>query len=257
MRKNIFVSLFFFFLIHNSVNAQTIAPEFNSIEAAYKEFDFDRVDSLSYKALSLYSNYSNKELLWIHLYLGSSKFAQGFRTEAREQFVAALSLNPDLELDSAFFSPKIIQLFQEIKSEKTLLADKQESNSVRYIIQPDPRVNAAWRSLLLPGWGQLYKSENKKGKILILFSAVTATSVAVSHWKMRQAHDNYLAAKIPVQIEDNYISYKNWYRTRNSLILLGFANWTYSYFDALLKPISADSFSLQITPLQFSFVYNF
>lgn len=248
MKRLLFPAGILILLFPHLLAAQNQRTVLAQIETAYKQFEYEKVDSLAGLALANYHRYSVKDLVWIHLYLGSAKFAQGYQTESRRQFSAALSLNPDLELDPAFFSPKIIQVFREVKKEVNRNQGPRAGGPVRYLIQPDVRLNAAWRSMLLPGWGQMYKKDNTKGKIILGAVVLDAAAIAILHWQVTRAHDRYLAARNPDDIEKKFSTYRNWYRLRNGCILAGIATWLYSYFDALYQPIPAHRVSLGLSP---------
>ncbi len=223
-----------------SVLAQQKLPAVSDIRQAYQAFEYGKVDSLARIALDHYASYAVDELTWIHIYLGSAKFAQGNLRQARAEFSAALSLNPDIRLDPVRFSPKIIDLFEEVRKNMAPRSDanRTESAAVRYIVVRDRRIDAAWRSLLLPGWGQIYKGEKWKGRILGVAVAADLLALIYAQNKVDQAHSDYLRARKPEIIEKKYDTYKNYYRLRNGLLFLGVAAWSYSYFDALFKPMS-------------------
>ena len=68
----------------------------------------------------------------------------------------------------------------------------------------NPGPGAAWRTLLLPGWGQYYKNEKKKS--YIIFSAFTLNSAALitALIKEKSSRNNYLNENNPAKVSSKY-----------------------------------------------------
>jgi hypothetical protein len=101
----------------------------------------------------------------------------------------------------------------------------------------DPRLGAAWRSMVFPGWGQRYKDEKRKG---LVFSGLWLTAVGgtlISHFAYRDAKNRYEAAADPTEIEKHYGSADNWFKARNNLAVASIGVYLCSYLDALLTKV--------------------
>lgn len=233
--KSMIVGVSLLILFTEGLIAQTTREIIQEIVKDYYALRYEEAEKKARRALEDYKRFSPSELVELHTYLGCTLFALGNIEAAKKEFRTALSLNPHLTLDPVYISPKIISIFEEVKAEWKPEKQEEVAKEIRYIFVPDKRPGAAVRSLIFPGWGQLYKGERKKGVILMSLSAVSLGGLLYSQIAQVQAHDRYLEAKVPAEIESRYKHYNNLYKTRNSLILLCAALWAYSYIDAALK----------------------
>jgi len=188
-------------------------------------------------ALATYARFTPAQLVTLHTYLGFIEFALGQLDSAKSQFRAALSLEPKLSLDPVYTSPKIITLFEEVKRESHPRVPSERPVEIRYVLLEDKRSGAALRSLLLPGWGQLYKGEKTKGLILLSLAGAALGSLIATHIAQAQAHNDYRAAKAPADIESKYDRYNRLYKARNALAVFTGALWLYAYIDAALVKV--------------------
>ncbi|MFQ5825350.1 MAG: tetratricopeptide repeat protein [bacterium] len=204
---------------------------------AYHQLDFTEAEIKAKSALNNYQRFSAEQLTEIHKILALIYYSQNQIDEARQHFKAALSLTPDLNLDPLFVSPKIIDFYNQIKEERRLTV-KNNSNAkaeVRYVLVQDPRPAAALRSMILPGWGQLYKGEKTKGRLLMALWGVGITGSVISHLAREQAKDKYLSETNPAKIESRYNTFNNFHKLRNNLVIFSAGVWVYSYIDSILK----------------------
>ncbi len=217
--------------------AQHPQAKYEQMVQAFQQLDYKLAEKIGREIVANYSAYTPIELLETHKILGVIAFIDGYAQEARIQFEQALSIDRSTQLDSVIVSPKIIQAFNDIKS-KYVFGPKpiagEPSPSYRYLLIQDPRPAAAWRSLLLPGWGQFYKNDLPKGYVVATAAATAALTTGIFHWLQKQAHTKYLQATEPVQIEDKYHRYNQLYQARNSAAILTGGIWLYSFLDALL-----------------------
>ncbi|NOZ56392.1 MAG: hypothetical protein GXO73_06345, partial [Calditrichaeota bacterium] len=135
-----------------------------------------------------------------------------------------------------YASPKAREFFRRIK--KSLQAKPPPPTTpIRYVRIYDPRPGAAWRSLLLPGWGHLYRGEKRFGYGVLGTTVVLASATVVFFVKGKSARDRYLAAKDPAEIARTYDTYNRYYHLRHaSLYALG-ALWLAAYLDASFRPV--------------------
>lgn len=234
-------------------------PQAQQVEAiweAYKQLDYEQVESKAHAALASFEGFNTQQLTQIHAVLGLVKFAQNDSEAARQQFEAALSLTPALRLDPRLVSPKVITFFERVRQElqkEEAVSEEPASPPVRYILVEDPRPAAALRSAALPGWGQLYKKEQRKGRLLVGLWSTTLSGAAVAHLVRAQAKEAYQDARDPEVIEERYGTYNGWHKVRTAFLFGAGLVWVYSYYDALLSwdppyAISSLRQNLQIVP---------
>ncbi|MCH7755947.1 tetratricopeptide repeat protein, partial [candidate division KSB1 bacterium] len=158
------ILLIAFFNFPQAAYAQTSSTTLlQEIQKAYNELNYTEAEIKARSALENYQDFTSSQLTEVHKTLALIYYSQNKPTESRRQFEVALSLNPELKLDPLFVSPKILEFYDLIKAEWQL--SKQQNNDIqneiRYVLVNDPRPSAALRSMILPGWGQVYKSEKR------------------------------------------------------------------------------------------------
>lgn len=217
--------------------AQHPVAKYQQLLQAYQQLDYKLAEKIGREIVADYGAYTPIELLETHKILGVIAFIDGYFQEARVQFEQALSIDRATQLDSEIVSPKIIQFFNDLKS-KYVSAPRSTADeppvNYRYLLIPDPRPAAAWRSLLLPGWGQFYKRDLPKGYIVATAAATAGLTTGIFHVLQKQAHSRYLQASQPDQIEKNYKRYNQFYKIRNNAALMTGGVWLYAFLDALL-----------------------
>lgn len=210
------------------------APPLDAMWQAYQELDYTTATDSAEVALQHVEAYTPEELAQIHTLLALIAYSRNQLTEARGQFMSALSLHPNLELDPLLVSPKILDFFAEIRAERSRATAEPTAGEVRYVVLEDQRVEAALRSMLVPGWGQLHKGDRRKGIVLIGTWGAALGGVALTYAQRQQARQAYEDAATVDEALRRYDTYNRWYRTHNA-VLIGVAGvWLYSYVDALL-----------------------
>lgn len=215
-------------------NSEQVLEEINH---AYQQIDFTLAEQRIEAALDNYERFSKAQLTEIHKTLGLIKYSQNNFEAAKSQFEAALLLTPELALDPLEASPKLIAFFSEVaQSVETGKGDTNALEPIRYVYVNDPRPAAAWRSALLPGLGQRYKGQKRKGLLLTGMWTATITGSLVSHIERSRTQQAYLAVDPtnPSLIEKRYRVYDSWHQARNNLVLASAAIWLYAYLDALI-----------------------
>ncbi len=216
-------------------SAQTL----EEIRSAYESIDFELAESRIQLALENYERFSPVQLTEIHTTFALIRYAQHDLSEAKRQFEAALRLTPELELNPVQASPKVIAFFEETADEIEQVANIESlEEGIRYVYVKDVRPAASLRSIVLPGWGQHYKGEKKKGLLLMGVWAGAAAGTVVAHLNRQQAQDDYLAVDPlnPALIEEKYRTYDSWHRARNNLFIGAAGIWLFAYIDAMVHP---------------------
>jgi hypothetical protein len=211
-------------------------PRLPVIWEAYRQLDFATARQRAEAAIEQYETYSLDELVQVYTVLGLIAFAEDRLPEARRQFTAALSLNPALTLDPLLVSPKILRFFEEVRAEwrQARREGTLEPAPPRYIVVEDPRPAAALRSMMAPGWGQLYLGKETKGRVLMGAWGVAAAGAVASSIICQQRRADYREEGIPLDEEARrYDAYNQWYKIRNNTLLGVAGLWLYGIVDAL------------------------
>ncbi|MFQ5709400.1 MAG: hypothetical protein ACE5HO_18230 [bacterium] len=207
------------------------------IQNAYTQLNYQEAEIKAKAVLENYNRFSPKQLTEVHKILGIIYFSQNKVEAARQQFENALSLTPDFELDRLFVSPKIVAFFTQVK--KQFRAEKDlggpSKAQVRYVLIEDSRPAATLRSMFLPGWGQLYKGDKTKGRILMALWGVGVAGSIIAHVARQNAEDRYLAETNPARIESRFNTFSRLHKLRNNLLLFSAGVWVFSYLDAILR----------------------
>lgn len=230
--KTIFILIFTSLSLAFNLHAQETPPALAQVRRAYEALKFDEAERLGKLALQHSEEYSATELVQLHLLMGYLGYLRKQPEAARANFESALSLQPDLTLDSLLVSPKIVRLFEQVKSEYRVgLASRKPA--VKYVMVEDQRLHALRRSLLVPGWGQRHLRHNTRGAIYTTGFAIAVGLGLAFEVVQSQAHRSYLAATTPQQIERRYEIYNQRYRTRNAAFLVAGGIWAVNVLDVM------------------------
>lgn len=205
------------------------------VVAAYERGYYDEVVRNAQAALADTTAYTPSDLVYLRTYLAFSLVALGNDNQAVIVFKAILVSKPKLELNPEFVSPKIISVFKRAQLE-TAQSQGQTGVPAGMIFDKGKpqKLPCLWRTALWPGWGQSYRGEVKKGKILKRSALGIATGLGAVFLGTYLSHQSYLNATDPDAIESKYGTYNSWYKTRNFGIDLAVSFWFYSGLDILL-----------------------
>jgi len=205
---------------------------------AFQNLKFGTAEKFARQITADYESYTPSELLEAHKILGIIAYQRDMNLQqAKMQFEQALSIDQTTRLDSVNASVKTINFFNKLKTtfiSKRMSGESEQAFHYRYLIRPDPRPAATLRSMVFPGWGQLYKNDRKKGYALIFSSAAVTISTVIFHVMKNNAHQDYLSATEPSLIKEKYDRYNRYYKLRNNTALLAGGIWLYAFFDALI-----------------------
>lgn len=209
----------------------------DEIRAAYQQLDYEAAVERARAALAEDDGLTLAARTEIHSILALIAYTRGDLDEARRHFNLALDLDPAHTLDPLLVSPKIVSFFDEVRAERRRSATETTGGpEIRYVVVRDNRPDAALRSMVLPGWGQLYKGERTKGWALAGLWGLNASAVVVAHLQAERSRNAYLDETNAAEVAARYDTYNSWHRARNSLLLGAAGIWLYSYVDALLSP---------------------
>ena len=199
------------------------------------------------KALVYLRQLKRTDQVEAYKYLAFSYVAFGDRTKAKEQFRKALVLDPELELDPATVSPKIIKVFEETKAEMAVAPPAEPSEPTPVTYKEERRgFDATIRSCCVGGWGQMYRGEKSKGTKMMIAWGVTLGSTLVSWIVTENRHEEYevLRSQNAADYDAAYDKYKLWYNiaAANTVIFIGVH--AYNLYDIIFhKPSTSTSMS--------------
>jgi TM2 domain-containing membrane protein YozV len=110
------------------------------------------------------------------------------------------------------------------------------------------------RSLIFPGWGQLYNNNKLKGWILTSLGAITISSAVYFIIDSNNKQKKYLNDVNLSTIQNNYNEYNTSYKLKNISIISFIAVWVYSQIDILFF---SQNNSLPLTQLKTNFMNQF
>ena len=145
----------------------------------------------------------------IHKKLASSYVAIGSERLAKLDFLEALFLDHDLELDPRLTSPKVMRVYMEAKS------------SFAFPPTRVPRPERSLPSILVPGIVQRNEGKAKLGNTLLISGIVSVGGIITSHYMYNRTHNLYLDAGSEEEIARRYNEYKTWYNFRGFFISTG------------------------------------
>jgi hypothetical protein len=227
-----------FFLFVFLVPAGKLYPQSNVIDRAedirraIQLAEYGIAADLADSAIAHFADYPPKTLAEIHTLRALIASENGDHAYVGANFLAALQLNREHKLDPIFFSPALQERFEQLRA-TVAKRDQQVRVETRYIMLPDPRVSAAWRSLLVPGWGQRYKGQKLKGDILTFTTAALAGATVVSHFLRRNAEQKYLDAG-EATVAERYQTFNRYHILRKNFALALGVVWSAAIFDALV-----------------------
>jgi len=220
----------------NTLYAQNQDYDVFQLRFLYNEIKFGDVIVQGNKLLTRPELLSKKELSDIHKFMALSFYNLSQIDSARAHFFSLLSISPKFEPDPVRTSPKIIRFFKEIKTEFL-----QNSKSPRllaykkYVFVEDIRPGAALRSMIFPGWGQLYKHEPSKAYILGGAFWGSALITGIIYAIERDRRSKYLQETNPVLIAKRYDAYNTLSKTRRFMQYSLIGIWALSLSDALFS----------------------
>lgn len=229
--------LAWFCLLSLRVAAQTDNQQrIQEIRNAYEGLDFPVAEARILSALGDFEQFTPAQLSDIHTIYAMIHFARNDITLAEAQLEQALQLTPSMTLDTLETPPQLIEIFEALKTRQRSESSTEDSiDNARYVLVYDPRPGAVMRSMVLPGWGQVYKGQHRKGWLLAGLWGLTAGGTVVAHVLRRNAEKSYLNATLPNDIQDRFKTFDTWHKVRNNLFLSAAGVWVFSYLDALLS----------------------
>lgn len=212
------------------MSTETIQERLNKAILYYDDGNYQEVIKILNEVITN-STISLNEEINARTYLAFSYVAIDNRAEAKRQFILILKKKKLFSLNPEFVSPKIIEVYKEAER----MVKKPTREKIIKIRKPPPTTTECLvKSALLPGWGQITKREEKKGKLLIGAFSVSIAGLALSHLAYLSARNNYMNAVTTSDIEYQYSRYNFTYKTRYAMMEITLFVWFYGLTDILL-----------------------
>ncbi len=234
MLNKLWLNSLLIILFSSALAAQTNSERIISLQTLYEDFKFEEVISGGRNLLKGSDALLKSDIRMIHEYMAIAFFNIGETDSSYRHFTTLLVMDHEHALDPIRTSPKILDFYSDIKDEFNRLNNQKRLEYVnRYIFVEDLRPGAAWRSALLPGWGQFYKDQQEKGFILggAFFTGLIITAGALV--KENDYKDKYLNSDHPSAIPDLYNQYNSWSKIRRGAMYTTIVIWLINFSDAL------------------------
>ncbi len=135
--------------------------------------------------------------------------------------------------------------FNQIKSDfESVNSEDIYIPYTRYIFIEDKRPSAAWRSAILPGWGQYYKGQHTRAYIFGSAFLASTLFLGVAIINENNYKDSYLSSSDPDEISGYYDKYNNWSKVRKISTVTTIGIWVLSFADALWSDYPKIEFNL-------------
>ena len=157
-----------------------------------------------------YANLNDTAYAEIHKYIAFSLIAQGKSELAKERFAMLLSLFPTYALDPVLTSPKILVIFNEAK--RSFLFSKKPNQETKKIPADASGLPISYRTILFPGWEQLYTGRKTYGTIFLSVGILTLGSGIAFEFLRSNAHQDYLSEHNTLIIDEKYKTYNRYYK---------------------------------------------
>ena len=158
-----------------------------------------------------YANLTDTAYAEIHKYIAFSLIAQGKSGLAKERFAMLLSLYPTYSLDPMLTSPKILVIFNEAKR-----AFESSQKPIQEAIKSPIEVDGSpisFRSILFPGWEQLYRGRKMPGTLFLSVGVITLGGGITFEFLRSSARQDYLKENNPLDFDEKYKTYNQYYKT--------------------------------------------
>jgi tetratricopeptide (TPR) repeat protein len=222
--------------VSQTVTQDSLETMLGRAKTHYYNGEYENAITELEKALLYLRQLKRTDQVEAYKYLAFSYVAFGNRIKAKEQFRKALVLDPELELDPATVSPKIIKVFEETKAEMAA-APVEPSEPTPTVYRGERRgFDATIRSCCVGGWGQMYRGESSKGKKMMLAWGTTLGATVVSWIIASNREEEYLNLRAhDAPYDDAYNKYKIWYNIAwvNTGIFLGVH--AYNLYDIIFR----------------------
>ena len=239
--------LIFCYLVCLSTVAEAQETETELVDRAivlFSSSNFDEAELVALRALVNQDRLAPVDKERLHRILGFIYVVQEKNQKAIQQFINWLELDPLVELDPVYISPKIIAVFEDAKRQYEL---QQKLKTPVDYTSLNQQVNAFKRSLFFPGIGQLYQGKQVKGYSLFAAEILLLGTFAYCQVNYIRTRDDYLAETDVTHMQSLYDEYNLFYRGRYASLFLAAGVYVYSLFDVLYFPPAIEDEPIALT----------
>ncbi|MBD3384556.1 hypothetical protein GF407_06475, partial [candidate division KSB1 bacterium] len=165
--------IFFILSLGQTAVSQTVDEQLSALENAYQNFDYERAIGIAEHLLQSNAPLDSSQLVRLYEFKALSHYAAGNMLGSMKSFGRLLELDAGYTPDPMLTPPKILDFFNQIKTELQPQPIKPaRPDTIRLVLDSARPCRAAlWRSMILPGWGHLYLQHHKKGFLLATLSS--------------------------------------------------------------------------------------
>lgn len=212
---------------------------YDRIKQEYELFEYAKVIEHSNNFITQ-GGISDTLMIDVYLMRAVSFYSLGKEDSTRNNFLEILKINSNYNADPARISPKLITIFNSVKSDflkthtdpATKTDSTQQQKYLAGIINPTYKY-ALLQNFLVPGWGHINNGNLTKG---ITLAAVSTANLAVMIYYINDTNkkeNEYLSETNKSLFQQKYDSFNSSYKTRNILIASYVIIWLYSQLDFL------------------------
>ncbi len=236
--KNKLILLFLF--LSSSIISLGQTASYKEIKSVYESFEHEKVIEISNEFLKDKTN-PDSVLVDVYLMRAVSFYSIGDENNCKTSFGEILKLKPAFNPDPSVISPKIIDLFNNVKLDfannnpPTNTNDSINDNSSEVTLNEKLNKDGLLKNIILPGWGQIHAGNKTKGIILSALSTVNLVSMLYFISDTNKKEKEYLNTSSQNLMQEKYNAYNNSYKTRNALIISYAAIWLFGQLDLLFS----------------------
>jgi len=219
----------------------TFAQEvsYQKVKQLYENFKYEDVIKLSDQLLQQ-GGLTDSLSIDIYLMRANIFYQNGDELSIKKSFENILIIKKNYTPDPSNISPKLITIFNEVKTEYLRnhpdIVQSQDSTRMKpemKIIDPSVMKNAIAQNVLIPGLGQFYIGNNTKGWFTTSVSTLSLGVMIYSILNTNTKEDAYLKETDKLLIQQKYDDYNKSYKLRNVMIISYAVVWLYSQIDLL------------------------
>lgn len=209
----------------------------------FEHFNYDSVINIGEKFLSSNPKLEPDLKIDILLKMTISAYSMGNKQASELYILRILKEDPNYQLSDSRVSPKIVEFYDEIKSNiefntsvttvDTVIVYKELPPSIKYISKEIPPL-VLLKSIILPGLSHFEEKKDLKSIAILSLSILSAISSIYYAIETGRLESEYLAQVNQTQIDAAYEKYSSAYKLRNASLSIFGAVWVYSQLDIIL-----------------------
>jgi hypothetical protein len=205
MRIRLSLAIILIVLLAGMARGQSMVDStLQAIESLYTAGQYSQAE-LGARRLLETEMLSDSVIMVAEQWVAFALVAQGQTGPAREHFGKILRKRPTYELDPLLTSPKILAVFNEAKA--GFRAPQIGLNNPQTVPEVTIPTGITFRTILFPGWEQLYHRRTVTGAIFMGAGVATLGAGITLDLLRRSARDAYLGETLPDEIESKYQTY--------------------------------------------------